>query len=502
MEEKISNLINKYKQIRKKLKTLYYMMNVVYFDAATIAPPKSYMERGEHLSSLSEQAYNIKTSDEFVSLVEELYENKQSLDEDFAHEIELLKEEIDQAKKIPLEEMLDYEKTLNEAQIKWEEAKHKDDYSIFEPYLEKIVAYKKKEVKYLETEDLKGYDVLLNMFERGYTQKEYDEFFNKIKSDLVPFVKKVCSLKNEDYSFATDFYEKEKQIKIAKYMGDVLCFDFDRGSMAESEHPFTWNTDSNNVRITNHFYENDFSNSLFSAIHEFGHALYEQNIDEKYNDTFIGGGVSMAMHESQSRFYENVIGRNYQFWEVHFTKLKEIYKTQLENVSLDDFYKMINKVESSLIRTEADELTYPLHVMLRYELEKQLIDGSLEVKDLEEAWNLKIKEYFGIEVPCSSKGVLQDSHWSGGSIGYFPTYALGSAISSQLLFKMNQEFDVFDSLKEGNTKKINDWLKNHIHQYGSSKYPKQILENALGEEFNAKYYIDYLIKKYSKIYNL
>ena len=150
----------------------------------------------------------------------------------------------------------------------------------------------------------------------------------------------------------------------------------------------------------------------------------------------------------------------------------------------------------------AYELTYPLHVMLRYELEKQLIDGSLEVKDLEEAWNLKIKEYFGIEVPCSSKGVLQDSHWSGGSIGYFPTYALGSAISSQLLFKMNQEFDVFDSLKEGNTKKINDWLKNHIHQYGSSKYPKQILENALGEEFNAKYYIDYLIKKYSKIYNL
>lgn len=502
MEENILNLINKYKEIRNKLKSIYYMMNVVYFDAATIAPKKSYLERGNYMNILSEDAYKIKTSDEFTNIIEELYFNKESLYNDFLHEIELLKEEIEITKKIPLNELLDYEKTLNEAQIKWEEAKHKSDYSLFEPYLQKIIDYKRKEVRYLEKENLKGYDVLLNMFERGYTQKEYDAFFNQLKEELVPFVKKVCEIKKDNFEFSKLAFEKHKQVEVAKYMGDVLCFDFDRGAMAESEHPFTWNTNCDNVRITNHFHINDFSSSLFSAIHEFGHALYEQNVDPKYNDTFIGGGVSMAMHESQSRFYENVIGRDYHFWEVHYPKLQSIYEEQLNNVSLDEFYKFINNVEASLIRTEADELTYPLHVMVRYELEKEMIDGSLNAKDLEQAWNLKIKEYLGIDVPCSSKGVLQDSHWSGGSIGYFPTYALGSAISSQLLYKMNQDFNVYESFKDGNTLKINNWLKDKIHQYGSSKFPKEILENALQDKFDAKYYIDYLINKYSKIYNI
>lgn len=502
MENNLKDYISQYYKIRKKMKTLYYVMNVVYFDAATVAPPQSYIERGEYMGILSEDVYKLKTSDEFVNIVEKLYESKNQLELDFAHEITLLKEEIEQAKKIPMDEMIEFEKTLNEAQVKWEEAKHKSDFSIFQPFLEKIVEYKRKEVKYLETEELKGYDVLLNMFERGYTQIEYDEFFNVIKEELVPFVKQVCAVKKQNFPFSKMMYEKTKQEEVAKYMGDVLCFDFSKGSMAETEHPFTWNTNNHNVRITNHFHENDFASSLFSAIHEFGHALYEQNIDDKFNDTFIGGGASMAMHESQSRFYENVIGRNYDFWKIHYPKIQEIYQEQLKNVSLDDFYQYINNVEASFIRTEADELTYPLHVMLRYELEKELISGTLEVKDLEKAWNNKINEYFGLEVPCSAMGVLQDSHWSGGSIGYFPTYALGSAISAQLYYKMQEEFDVIQSLKEGNTKDINNWLKEKIHKFGSSKYPKEILEKALNGKFDAKYYIQYLKEKYSKIYSI
>ena len=502
MENNLNNYIVKYNEFRKKLKTIYYAMNIIYFDAATVAPTQSYIERGEYMGILSEEAYKLKTSDEFVNVVDELSNNKESLDPEFAHEIELLKEEIEQAKKIPVQEMIEFEKTLNEAQVKWEQAKHTNDFSLFEPFLEKIVDYKRKEVKYLETEELKGYDVLLNMFERGYTQKEYDEFFNTIKEELVPFVKKVCSIKKQEFPFSKLFYDTSKQKEVAKYMGDVLCFDFDKGAMAETEHPFTWNTNNHNVRITNHFHENDFSSSLFSAIHEFGHALYEQNVDDKFNDTFIGGGVSMAMHESQSRFYENVIGRNYEFWKIHFPKLQEIYNEQLKDVELNDFYKYINNVEASFIRTEADELTYPLHVMLRYELEKELISGSLEVKDLEQAWNNKIKEYFGLEVPCSSMGVLQDSHWSGGSIGYFPTYALGSAISSQLFYKMQEDFNVIESLNDGNTKQINQWLKEKVHKFGSSKYPKDILEKALEGKFESKHYIKYLKEKYSKIYNI
>ena len=498
----LQNKINEYKKIRQRLKAYYYLMNIVYWDAATVAPVESYVERGNNLSLLSEDLYKIRTGKEYTDLVEYLYNKKNELDLEFAHEIELTKEEIDQTKKIPMEELIAYERVLNDAQVKWEEAKNKSDFSIFQPYLEKIVEYKRKEVKYLETEELKGYDVLLNMFEKGYTQKEYDVFFNTLREQLVPFVKEVCSIKNKYYDFQKHEYPIELQKEVEKYMGEVMCFDFSRGTTAQSEHPFTWNTNSSNVRITNHFHLHDFDSSLFSAIHEFGHATYEQGVDKKYDDTFIGGGVSMAMHESQSRFYENIIGRDYDFWKVHFPKLKEIYKDQFEKVTLEDFYLYVNKVEASFIRTEADELTYPLHVMLRYELEKKLIDGTLEVKDLEKAWNDKIKEYFDIEVPCSSKGVLQDSHWSGGSIGYFPTYALGSAIASQLYYKMSEDFDVKESLLSGNTKQINEWLNNKIHKYGSSKYPKEILENALNDQFNVNWYIKYLKEKYSKIYKL
>lgn len=502
MEKELQEKIEQYKKIRSTLQMYYYFMNITYWDSSTIAPKESYIERGEYLGMLSEQCYKLRTSEEFMKIIDYLYLSKDKLEKPFAHEIELIKEEIEQTKKIPMNELIAYEKLLNESQVKWEEAKHKKDFLIFSPYLEKIIDYKRKEVKYLETEKLQGYDVLLNMFEKGYTQKEYDLFFDKLKQQLVPFVKKVCNIKKKKFAFQSLEYPKEKQIEVAKYMGNVLCFDFNRGAMSESEHPYTWNTSTNNVRITNHFYLNDFCSSLFSAIHEFGHAIYEQNISPEYNGTFISGGVSMAMHESQSRFFENIIGRNYHFWEIHYPKLQEIYSEQLKSVSLDDFLLTINNVEASFIRTEADELTYPLHVMLRYEIEKELINGTLEVKDLEKRWNGKMKEYFDLDVPNPSMGVLQDSHWAGGSIGYFPTYALGSAIASQLYFKMNEEFDVLKSLDNGNTSKINEWLKNKIHQFGSSKYSKDILESAINEQFDVKYYIDYLITKYSKIYNL
>ena len=502
MNQDLNFKIKQYEDIRTKIQSYSYLLNIVYWDSATVAPMESYIERGNHVGLISEELYKMRTSKEFTDLVDYLYDHKEELDIDFAHEIEIVKEDIDQTKKIPMNEIIEYEKTLNVSQVKWEEAKHTNDFSIFMPYLEKIVEYKRKEIKYLETETLKGYDVLLNMYERGYTQKEYNEFFNTLKEELVPFVKEICAIKKEFYNFEQHEYPIEKQKQVAKYMGDVLCFDFNRGTMAESEHPFTWNTSPSDVRITNHFYLNDFSSSLFSAIHEFGHATYEQGVDRKYDGTFIAGGVSMAMHESQSRFYENIIGRDYHFWEIHFPKLKEIYNEQFKDVTLNQFYEYINKVEASFIRTEADELTYPLHVMLRYELEQLLFEGDLEVKDLEKEWNKKIKDYFNLEVPCSSKGVLQDSHWSGGSFGYFPTYALGSAIASQLYEKMNSQFNVNESLENNTTKEINNWLNDRIHKYGSSKYPKEILESALNEKFNVRSYINYLKNKYSRIYNV
>lgn len=502
MNSELEEKINKYKEIRKRLVAYYYVMNICSWDAATIAPKESYKERGEHLSLISEDLYKLRTSEEFNNIIEYLFNHKDELDKDFAHEIELMKEDIDQTKKIPMKEYVDCENVINEAQVVWEEAKKEGNFQKFEPYLEKIIYYKRREAKYLETDKLKGYDVLLNEFERGFTQKEYDKFFNELKEELVPFIKKVVSKKQEKLDLSKYEYPIEKQKEMANYIGKVMCFDFNRGSMGETEHPFTWNASTNDVRVTNHYYLHEFSYSLFTAIHELGHATYEQNIDPKYNQTFLSGGVSMAMHESQSRFYENVIGRNFNFWRNHFPKLKQVYKEQFKNVSLHDFYKYINYVEMSFIRTEADELTYPLHIMLRYELERDLINGTLEVKDVEKEWNKKFKEYFGLDVPNATLGVLQDSHWAGGAIGYFPTYALGSAIASQIFDKMNEDFNVEDSLDSKTTKQINEWLKEHIHKYGSSMYPKEILEKALGGPFDAKHYINYLKQKYSLIYDV
>ena len=315
----------------------------------------------------------------------------------------------------------------------------------------------------------------------------------------MPFVKAKTAAPTAVPSWAQQKFDKAKQREFCEYLRDVMCFDKTRGIMKESEHPFTSGFGTDDVRITNHYYEDSLVSSIFSAIHETGHATYEQQCDKSLNGTFSGGGASLGLHESQSRFYENIIGRSRAFWEVHYTKLQKLFRKELKDVSLDEFVAYINRAETSFIRTEADELTYPLHVMLRYEIEKKVISGELEVKDLPRYWNDKFTEYFGITPPTDTLGVLQDVHWAYGNFGYFPTYALGSAIASQLYHHMSKDFDVEQSLKDGTTKRINEWLKEHVHKYGSSKYPDEILRLATGgEDFDPNYYVDYLIDKYSK----
>ena len=229
---------------------------------------------------------------------------------------------------------------------------------------------------------------------------------------------------------------------------------------------------------------------------------YEMQCDPKLDETFVGGGASMAMHESQSRFYENIIGRSYEFWEKHYPKLQRTFKKELKDVTLLDFYKAINEAKASLIRIDADELTYPIHIMIRYDIEKAIFNDGLLTKDIPETWNKLYSEYLGITVPNNTKGVLQDTHWAGASFGYFPTYALGSAYAAQIYNTMSKELDMPILMGSSNLKPINKWLKNKIHKYGASKYPKEILKIATGEDFDAKYYVNYLKEKYTKIYNL
>ena len=283
---------------------------------------------------------------------------------------------------------------------------------------------------------------------------------------------------------------------------EVLGLDRKYCGLAESEHPYTTNFNNKDVRITTHYHEDHVTFSIFSVIHEGGHAIYELGADDKYNYTCLSGGVSMGIHESQSRFYENLIGRSRSFCHYVFPKLKEIFPEQLQGVDAEMYYRAVNKSQPSLIRTEADELTYALHVMVRYEIEKQMIAGTLAIKDVPAEWNRLYKEYLGIDVPSDAKGCLQDSHWSGGSIGYFPSYALGSAYGPQILSVMEKDTgDIYADVAKGDLSNVTAWLREHIHRHASFVKPDVLFERICGK-FDAKYFTDYLTRKYSELYNL
>lgn len=495
--------INVYKDIRKQLNAFKYAMTIISWDSSTEAPKGCFEDRGNQVGVLSELEYKLKTSNEFVSVVNELFANKENLDELMKHEIEVVKKEMDATLKIPMKEFIEFQVLMASSQEIWAQSKEKNDFNLFKPTLSKIVDFMRKYVKYLETDKVKGYDVLLDNYEPKFSTKEYDEFFELLKEKLVPFFKKVAN-KKLDYnsSFNNLTYDRNKQKIYCEYLMDVLCFDRNHGLMKESVHPFTTGTGTSDVRFTVNYHEDDFTSAFFSAIHELGHAIYEQQIDPTLNETFMAGGASMGIHESQSRMFENMIGRSYEFWETHFPKLKEIFSDNLKDVTVDDFYKFVNNVEASFIRIEADELSYPLHIMLRYDLERALINKEIEVDNLEEEWNKLFYQYFGLKVSKANDGVLQDVHWSGGMFGYFPTYALGSAYAAQIYHHMDKEININEVIKTKTTKQINEWLKNKIHKFGASLYPKEIIKIATNEDFNPEYYVNYLIEKYSKIFNI
>lgn len=483
---------------RKKMVAMHYVNFIIGWDMQTDAAENSILADSEQSAVLSEMDYMMTTDPEFERSVAVLYERRDELDDVLRHEIEVMYKSIQDTKKIPLEEYTAYSELSSKAYPIYVKAKTENNFELFRPYLEKIVEFCRKQTVWLQTDELKGYDVLLDMYETHYTQAKYDKFFSVLRERLVPFVKAKTAKPTVVPEWAKQTFSKDKQREFCEYIRDVMCFDKSRGIMKESEHPFTSGFGTDDVRITTHYYEDNLVSSIFSTIHETGHATYEQQCDKALNGTFSGGGASLGLHESQSRFYENIIGRSRAFWQAHYGKLQQVFAPQLDGVTLDEFVAYVNTAERSFVRTEADELTYPLHIMLRYEIEQKVIKGELAVKDLPAYWNSKFTEYFGITPPTDTLGVLQDVHWAYGNFGYFPTYALGSAIAAQLYHHMNKDFNVDESLKDGTTKRINEWLKEHIHKYGASKYPDEILCLATGEDFDPNYYVDYLISKYSK----
>ncbi len=490
----------KFHELIKKQKAYIYMLQLAGWDSQTEAPRESFARRAEMVGMLSGEFFKLSIDKEYQEVVNALNDSLGELDDLTKREVKKAKKQLDKIVKIPENEFVEYQSLLQMAQQIWEDAKAKNDYPAFKDTLAEIIVYTKKFVSYYKNDD-HPYNVLLDEFEEGMTMEDYDKFFDALKKDLVPFVKTVLSAKDEtNYEFLDNKYDIEKQKEFCDNLIDVFHFNRDRGLMKKSVHPFTWNTSPTDVRFTTRYHEDMVFSSIYAVIHELGHATYEQQIDTMWDDTVLNGGTSMGIHESQSRFYENIIGRSLEFWEVNYPKLRSLFPEQLHDVNLNMIHKGVNKVASSLIRVEADELTYPMHIMIRYEIERMLMTGETSVDNLPEIWNQKMVEYLGIKPNNDGEGVLQDVHWSAGMIGYFPTYALGSAYSAQFYHAMKKDFDVVAAIKANDIKKINDWLKEKIHKYGSSKTPKELLLEVTGESFNPQYYIDYLKEKYSKLY--
>ena len=494
--------IQQFYALQSKLSAYGHAMSLIYFDGATTAPRATAQNRGHALAILSEEAYKLSTGEEMMTLLEYLNAHKDELSEKDARSVYLASKDLEEMTKIPMDEYIAYQELLVEADDVWHRAKEESDFELFRPVLEKIFETTRRFAAYCAPEK-EPYNYCLGKYEDGLTMEKCDEFFSALKAKIVPLIKRIGEAEQVDDSCIKGEFDDATQEGFSYELMKLMGIDLDRCGLGTTEHPFTTSIGSHHdVRITTNYDNGNIASSMFSVIHEGGHALYDMSSDDEYAYTNLDGGVSMGIHESQSRFYENLLGRSYDFITCLFPKMQECFKGKFDNCTAMDVYKAINLVTPSLIRTEADEVTYCLHVMIRYELEKRVVGGALEVKDLPREWNKLYKDYLGVDVPDDKRGVLQDSHWSGGGIGYFPSYALGSAYGAHLLHKMKETVDVEKCLREGDFAPINEWNREHIWKYGCLKNPDVLLREALGEEFDPTYYTDYLEEKYSKIYNL
>lgn len=474
-------------------------LNIIDIDAQTVAPKAGENYRNERSAYLAGELFSIETDPKIFEILKSCKDDP-SIDEDTRKAMSLYYDEINKIMCVPKEEYVKYENLRNTCYSKWLEAKTKKDYSIFEPYLKQIIAATKQLYAYRK-QDIALYDQMLNDYEPGMTQEKYDVFFSTIKEKLVPLIQKVTQAKQIDDTFLFQDFDIEKQKHFMTHLLKYLHFDPSWGYQNETEHPFTSWTSENDCRTTTKYLQNNVMSAIFSTIHEVGHAYYEHDVSDKYDGMILSEGISSGMHESQSRLCENYLGRTKAFWEYNYPFLQETFPV-LKQYDLDTFYQAINVSRPSLVRTEADELTYPLHILIRYEIEKGLFDGSISTEGLDQTWADKYEAYLGVRPDNASVGILQDVHWSQGSFGYFPTYALGSAFASQFMQQMRQDIDVDALLRNNQYDCIMQWLKEHIHQYGCRYNADEIMHMATGKAFDVNTYIDYLTDKYTKLYHL
>lgn len=483
-----------------KIKALNDACTIIDWDAAIGAPAGGARLRSKNTGILSGLAFEYKVSDKMKKYLDALEGCK--MDEVTQKLYDRCLREYRRNVRIPEELIVRYNETRAKTERVWENARRTGDFEIFAPYLSELVELKKNIAAYSE-EGSCLYDVMLKEYDVSLDMKMLDEYFSRLRKVLVPLLKEIqTSGRQIDESILHIHVPVEEQKKLSGRLMKIMGYDLNCGQLRESAHPFTTTFNKNDCRITTHYYENYHTAALYSVIHECGHALYEQGVDDSINGTLLCVGESMGLHESQSRFYENYIGRSKAFIHRIFGELKECFMGRLDGVSEEAYYEAVNRVKPTLTRLEADELTYSLHIMIRYEIEKLMVEEAYDIKKLPEKWNELVEEYLGLKVHDNRTGILQDMHWSGGMIGYFPSYAIGSAYAAQFMAAMKKDIDVEKEIYCDNLSAVTGWLRERIHRYGNSITPGEALQNAAGEEFNPDYYINYLTEKYTKLYQI
>ena len=483
----------------QKIADVKYSAAVLQWDQETYLPHKGADFRSRQLATLSEIAHEWVVDPSLGELLRELHQ-RGDLQEAEQRNVTLSLEDYEKQKKFTPA----FVRLLSEASSRafhaWLQARSANDFALFKNDLQNLVDLKKEEAE-LAGYEQHPYNALLDQYEKGATVALLDQVFSEIRVPLKALLDRIAGHPQVDDGFLRGDFPRQKQWDFGMGLIRMLGFDFEAGRQDISEHPFTTSFNPHDVRITTRIDEHDFSHMTWSCIHETGHALYEQGLPAQYYGLPLGEFASLSIHESQSRLWENNIGRSLNWWQTIYPRLQTIFPAQLEKTSTEQFYQGINKVQPSLIRTEADEVSYHFHVMIRYELEKQLIRGTLAVADIPGWWNENYKTWLDVTVPDDKRGCLQDVHWSHGSFGYFPTYSLGSFYAAQFFAAAeNQLPDLRDTIARGQTTPLLKWLRNCIHQYGRHYTSEELCLQATGKPLNINYFLDYLLDKYGNIY--
>jgi carboxypeptidase Taq len=494
-------------ELRERLGVLHDLHRAGWllgWDQQTMMPPAGTPARSEQIATVDRLAHELFVSEEMGELLDSLGEYERGLDPESvdAALLRVTRRDWEKARKIPAELRAEITRAEVLGVPAWAEARKNSDYQVFLPYLRRNLELKLQYIDCFADSGKSPYDILLDDYQEDARSEDITAVFTRLKEELIPLIGEVAAAEQVDTSFAHGHFPVEKQELFAREILEPLGYSSEAWRLDPTVHPFATSIALHDIRLTTRYSEADLE-SIFHTSHEFGHGIYEFSIDDELDRTPLVELNSMVLHESQSRLWENLVCRSRPFWRHFFPKLQEIFPEQLAGVTDEAWWRSVNRVEPSLIRVEADEITYGMHIILRYELEQELISGRLALEDLPEAWNAKMKEYLGVDVPDDARGVLQDVHWSGGSFGYFPTYLLGTIASVQIWETARGDLTDLDAQMEaGEFGPLREWLTEKLYRWGRRLPPEEMLRRVVGGPLDAEPYVGYLKAKVAEIYGV